>query len=102
MKSEQNELEKWKKAEKEAQEKIDEDARHLEKYASKMNLVEQKIAECLSKISQLGALPAQDLYSHYNKLSVRTVSYIYKYLTILFYNRFFFSYLKSWKKLTPS
>lgn len=75
MKTDQSELEKWKKSEKNAQENIDEDARHLEKYASKMNLVEQKIAECVSKIGQLGALPAQDLYSHYNKLTVRTVSW---------------------------
>lgn len=73
LKVEQSELEKWKNAEKNAQERIDEDARHLEKFASKINLVEQKIAECVSKIGQLGALPAQDLYSHYIKLSVRTL-----------------------------
>lgn len=76
LKNEQNELEKWKKNEKDSQDKIDEDARHLEKYASKMNLVEQKIAECVQKIGQLGALPAQDLYSHYSQYSSRAVSYI--------------------------
>ncbi|GLV31613.1 Structural maintenance of chromosomes 3 [Carabus blaptoides fortunei] len=73
LKNEQNELEKWKKNEKDSQDKIDEDARHLEKYASKMNLVEQKIAECVSKIGQLGALPAQDLYSHYSQYSSRAL-----------------------------
>lgn len=40
-----------------------------------MNIVEQKIADCVSKIGQLGALPAQDLYSHYTQLSGRAVSH---------------------------
>lgn len=74
MKSEQSELESWKKKEREAQEKIDEDAKHLEKFASKQNLLEQKIAESVEKINQLGALPAQDLYSHYVKMSSKSVS----------------------------
>lgn len=67
-------MEKWKKTEKEAQDKIDEDAKHLEKFASKQNILEQKVAESVEKISQLGALPAQDLYSHYVKMSSRSVS----------------------------
>ncbi|KAJ3646857.1 hypothetical protein Zmor_024423 [Zophobas morio] len=73
LKSEQAELENYKKKEKDAQDKIDEDAKHLEKYATKQNLLEQKIAECFDKIQQLGALPAQDLYSHYVKMSSRSL-----------------------------
>ncbi|KAJ8930744.1 hypothetical protein NQ314_016416 [Rhamnusium bicolor] len=72
VKSEQNELETWKKKEKDAQDRIDEDAKHLEKFATKQNLLEQKIAESVEKINQLGALPAQDLYSHYVKMSSRS------------------------------
>lgn len=77
LKTEQSELEKCKKAEKEAQDKIDEDAKHLEKFASKQNLLEQKVDECREKICQLGALPSDDLYNHYVKMSSRTVSIIY-------------------------
>lgn len=74
LKHEQSELEKWKKAEKEAQDRIDEDAKYLEKFATKQNLLEQKVAESVEKINSLGALPAQDLYSHYVKMSSRAVS----------------------------
>ncbi|XP_018569420.1 structural maintenance of chromosomes protein 3 [Anoplophora glabripennis] len=73
LKNEQSELENWKKKEKDAQDRIDEDAKHLEKYASKQNLLEQKIAESVEKINQLGALPAQDLYSLYVKMSSRSL-----------------------------
>ncbi|KAJ8921587.1 hypothetical protein NQ315_010492 [Exocentrus adspersus] len=62
-----------KRKEKDAQDKIDEDAKHLEKFATKQNLLEQKIAESVEKINQLGALPAQDLYSHYVKMSSRSL-----------------------------
>lgn len=77
LKNEQNDLESWKKKEKDAQDKIDEDAKHLEKFASKQNLLEQKIAESVEKINQLGALPAQDLYSQYIKMSSRSVSLLF-------------------------
>lgn len=73
MKTEHTELENWKKKEKDAQDRIDEDAKHLEKFASKQNLLEQKIAESVEKINQLGALPAQDLYSNYVKMSSRSL-----------------------------
>lgn len=73
LKQEQGELEKWKKAEKEAQDKIDEDAKYLEKFASKQNLLEQKVAESVEKINSLGALPAEDLYSQYVKMSSRAL-----------------------------
>lgn len=74
LKNEQGELDKWKKTEKDAQDRIDEDAKHLEKFATKQNLLEQKVSECVEKINQLGALPADDLYSHYVKFSSRAVS----------------------------
>uniref|UniRef100_A0A1Y1M9N8 RecF/RecN/SMC N-terminal domain-containing protein n=1 Tax=Photinus pyralis TaxID=7054 RepID=A0A1Y1M9N8_PHOPY len=73
LKSEQGELDKWKKTEKEAQDKIDEDAKHLEKFATKQNLLEQKITESVEKINQLGALPADDLYSQYVRYSSRAL-----------------------------
>lgn len=74
MKQEQTELENWKRKEKDAQDKIDEDAKHLEKFASKQNLLEAKIQESVEKINQLGALPAQDLYKHFVKMSSKQVS----------------------------
>ncbi|XP_023021043.1 structural maintenance of chromosomes 3 [Leptinotarsa decemlineata] len=73
LKNEQTELENWKKKERDAQDRIDEDAKHLEKFATKQNLLEQKIAESVEKINQLGALPAQDLYSHYIKMSSKSL-----------------------------
>ncbi|XP_060524565.1 structural maintenance of chromosomes protein 3 [Cylas formicarius] len=73
LKQEQIELDNWKKTEKDAQDKIDEDAKHLERFASKQNVFEKKIQESLEKINQLGALPAQDLYSHYMKMSSRAL-----------------------------
>nr|CAH7713672.1 unnamed protein product [Callosobruchus chinensis] len=77
LKVEQVDLENWKKKERDAQDKIDEDAKHLEKFATKQNLLEQKIAESLEKINQLGALPAQDLYTQYSKMTSR---YLFKEL----------------------
>lgn len=74
LKNEQNELDKYKKVEKEAQDKIDEDSKHLEKFATKQNLLEQKIAESVEKINQLGALPSDELYSQFKRLSQRNVS----------------------------
>ncbi|XP_050306301.1 structural maintenance of chromosomes protein 3 [Anthonomus grandis grandis] len=73
LKHEQSELENWKKREKEAQDKIDEDAKHLEKFASKQNLLEAKIQECLEKINHLGALPAPDLYKNFSKMSSKAL-----------------------------
>ncbi|KAF5286913.1 hypothetical protein FQA39_LY00446 [Lamprigera yunnana] len=70
---EQGELDKWKKTEKEAQDKIDEDAKHLEKFATKQNLLEQKVTESVEKINQLGALPADELYTQYVRYSSRAL-----------------------------
>ena len=73
-KSEQAAQDKWKLKEKEAQEKIEEDAKDLEKMASKQNLLQQKIAECTKKIQELGSLPSPDIYSKYQNLSTKNVS----------------------------
>ncbi|XP_017774625.1 PREDICTED: structural maintenance of chromosomes protein 3-like [Nicrophorus vespilloides] len=73
MKHEDSELDKLKKIEKDAQDRIDEDAKHLEKYANKQNLLEQKVSECVEKINQLGAIPSQDLYTQYHKMSSRAL-----------------------------
>lgn len=68
LKHEQSELDKWKRTEKECQDRIDEDAKHLEKFASKQNLLEAKIQESIEKINQLGALPPQELYAYFAKM----------------------------------
>jgi structural maintenance of chromosome 3 (chondroitin sulfate proteoglycan 6) len=68
----QKDLEVWVQKEKEAQEKLDEDAKRTEKWAAKENLLHQKIEECTEKIAGLGALPQVD--PAYNKMSLKTVS----------------------------
>lgn len=57
--------------EKEAQEKIEADAKDLEKLASKLNILQQKIAECTHKITELGALPSQEIYNKFNNMSTK-------------------------------
>lgn len=57
--------------EKEAQEKIEADAKDFEKLASKLNILQQKIAECTQKITELGALPSQDIYNKFNNMSTK-------------------------------
>lgn len=75
-KEEQAEQDEWKLREKEAREKIEEDAKDLEKMASKQNLLQQKIAECTKKIQELGSLPSPEIYSKYQNLSTKNVSAI--------------------------
>lgn len=70
-KAESAEVERWKLAEKEAQEKIDADAKDLEKLASKQNIVQQKITECTQKITELGALPSNEAFGKLIKLSTK-------------------------------
>ncbi|XP_012256886.1 structural maintenance of chromosomes protein 3 [Athalia rosae] len=70
-KAESAEVEKWKVLEKEAQEKIEADAKDLEKLASKQNIVEQKITECTQKITELGALPSHEAIGKLSRLSTK-------------------------------
>ncbi|KAL0121068.1 hypothetical protein PUN28_008650 [Cardiocondyla obscurior] len=70
-KSESAEVEKWKLREKESQEKIEADAKNLEKLASKFNILQQKITERTQKITELGALPSHEAYSKFNIMSTK-------------------------------
>ncbi|XP_043470607.1 structural maintenance of chromosomes protein 3 [Leptopilina heterotoma] len=70
-KVESSEVEKWKVKEKEAQEKIEADAKDLEKLASKANILQQKITECTQKITELGALPSHEAYSKFSSMSTK-------------------------------
>lgn len=70
-KAESAEVEKWKIKEKEAQEKIEADAKDLEKLASKLNILQQKIVECTQKITELGALPSHEVYSKFSVMSTK-------------------------------
>ena len=65
------EVEKWKAKEKDAQEKIESDAKDLEKLASKQNILQQKIAECTQKITELGALPSPEAYAKFTTMSTK-------------------------------
>ncbi|RVE40271.1 hypothetical protein evm_015079 [Chilo suppressalis] len=66
------ELDKWRNKEKEAQDKMEEDAKGLEKMASKEVLLQEKIQESLDKIAALGTLPnAPELHAKYQKLSLK-------------------------------
>ncbi|KAJ8873925.1 hypothetical protein PR048_024762 [Dryococelus australis] len=71
-KSEQAAQDKWKIKEKEIQEKIDDDAKDLEKMVSKQNTLQQKIADCTKKIQDLGSLPSPDIVAKYQSMSTKS------------------------------
>lgn len=64
------ELEKWKLKEKEIMEQMEDDAKDLEKMASRQNLLHQKIDECTKKIRELGSLPS-DAFDKYQNLPTK-------------------------------
>ena len=64
-------VEKWKALEREAQEKLESDAKGLEKLASKVNNLEKNIAELTQKITELGALPNKESYSKCSKMTTK-------------------------------
>ncbi|KAG1659850.1 Structural maintenance of chromosomes protein 3 [Nymphon striatum] len=72
MKKEQKELEKtlesWKGKERDYQEKINDDAKDLEKMTSKQSVLLKKKEECMKKIRELGSLPS-DAFEKYTSLS---------------------------------
>nr|CAD7572795.1 unnamed protein product [Timema californicum] len=72
-KSEQQAQDKGKTKEKEIQEKIQEDAKDLEKMASKQNTLQSKIADCTKKIQELGSLPSPEIYAKYQNLSTKNL-----------------------------
>lgn len=72
--AEKVELEKWRMKEKELQEKMEEDAKDLEKMASRHNTLMAKVEECTKKISDLGSLPQPEMINKYMNLSQKAVS----------------------------
>ncbi|XP_065334483.1 structural maintenance of chromosomes protein 3 [Cloeon dipterum] len=66
------ELEKWRGQEKEAQEALEEDARSLDKMATKQNMLQKKIDECTAKICDLGSLPS-DCFDKYQNMSTKNL-----------------------------
>jgi septation ring formation regulator EzrA len=72
------ELDKWRTQEKEAQEALEEDARSLDKMATKQNMLQKKIDECTSKICDLGSLPS-DFFDKYQNMSTKNVSLVVGY-----------------------
>ncbi|XP_018019666.1 structural maintenance of chromosomes protein 3 isoform X1 [Hyalella azteca] len=64
------ELEKYKLKEKEIMEQMEDDAKDLEKMASRQNLLHQKIDECTKKIRELGSLPS-DAFDKYQNLATK-------------------------------
>jgi structural maintenance of chromosome 3 (chondroitin sulfate proteoglycan 6) len=80
-KNAQQELEKWRISEKEAQDSMEEDARSLDKMATKQNLLQKKIQECTAKICDLGSLPS-DFFEKYQNFSNKQVSlFILQHIT---------------------
>ncbi|KAL8587035.1 Structural maintenance of chromosomes protein 3 [Nucella lapillus] len=69
-KKKQSELEHWKGQEKEAQEKIQEDAKELEKITNKQSLLVKKKEDCMRKIRELGSLPS-DAFEKYQNNSLK-------------------------------
>lgn len=68
-----SELDKWRTQEKEAQEALEEDARSLDKMATKQNMLQKKIDECTAKICDLGSLPS-DFFDKYQNMGSKNVT----------------------------
>ncbi|KAK7110449.1 structural maintenance of chromosomes protein 3-like [Littorina saxatilis] len=69
-KQKQTEMEHWKGQEREIQEKIQEDAKDLEKMTNKQSLLLKKKEDCMRKIRELGSLPS-DAFEKYQNLSLK-------------------------------
>ncbi|XP_013420555.1 structural maintenance of chromosomes protein 3 [Lingula anatina] len=66
----QNNIEYWKAQEREVTDKIDGDAKDLEKMTNKQSLLLKKKDECMKKIRELGSLPS-DAFEKYQDLSLK-------------------------------
>ncbi|KAK3095501.1 hypothetical protein FSP39_015420 [Pinctada imbricata] len=66
----QSSLENWRAQEKECQDKINDDAKDLEKMTNKQSLLLKKKDECMKKIRELGSLPS-DAFEKYQNLSLK-------------------------------
>lgn len=73
-KMEQEELERWRIKEKEAQEKRDADTKDLSKVSSKQTMLQAKIQEETQKIQDLGSLPSPEMVNKYMSYSSKNVS----------------------------
>ena len=62
-----------KKKEEEIKDRIDNDVKNLEKFASQQSVLQQKIQDCKKKIEDLGTMPAEDLYNDHKKNTLKTV-----------------------------
>ncbi len=67
-------MEKWRVQEKEAQEKLDNDAKDLSKVSQKQAVLRQKVEECTNKISELGAIPNPEMINKYMAYTQKNVS----------------------------
>ena len=71
MKGLQKTLDEWKQKERNYQEKINDEAKELEKISSKQGLLLKKKEEAMKKIRDLGSLPSDA----FDKYQVRYISY---------------------------
>lgn len=78
-------MEKWKAIEKDAQEKLDNESKDLTKVSTKQNMLRQKLEECQTKISDLGALPNTELITKYMSYSSKNVSILSCVCVIFFF-----------------
>lgn len=67
-------MEKWKYIEKEAQENLNNETKDLTKVYTKQNMLKQKLEECQTKISDLGALSNTELITKFMSYSSKNVS----------------------------
>ncbi|XP_025424410.1 structural maintenance of chromosomes protein 3-like [Sipha flava] len=69
----QEELDKWKVQEKEAQDRLENETKDLCKVSSKQDMLRKKLEESESKINELGALPNTDLVTKYMSYSSKNL-----------------------------
>jgi len=69
----QEELDKWKIQEKEAQERLENESKDLCKVSSKQEVLRKKLEESETKINELGALPNTDLVTKYMSYSSKNL-----------------------------
>ncbi|XP_015379709.1 PREDICTED: structural maintenance of chromosomes protein 3 [Diuraphis noxia] len=69
----QEELDKWKTQEKDAQDKLENESKDLCKVTSKQEMLRKKLEESETKINDLGALPNTDLVTKYMSYSSKNL-----------------------------
>ena len=66
-------MEKWQTKEKEANDRLQNDANEIEKLTVKMNAYQKKISEIKHKIGQLGGIPSQQLLNQFKNKSLKAL-----------------------------